>query len=117
MRGLRGAQRAEGHASCLTRGSPRLLAPRQVDRFLKRANKEPRLREVVQGLAAAAEVAVRQNNTIDAYEHYFADYSLGEARGGGALHAQQWRRSLTVGPPGPPPPPPPPRTPPPRPVL
>lgn len=52
--------------------------PEQVDRFLKRAAKEPRLREVVAGLAAVAEVAVRQNNTIDAYEEYFAESALGE---------------------------------------
>lgn len=48
----------------------------QVDRYLKRANKETKLKQAVVELSSTVETAVRQNNTIDMYEDYFRDYSL-----------------------------------------
>jgi len=49
----------------------------QVDRYLKRANKDTRYKQTVVELAGTVESAVKQNNTIDMYEEYFSDYSLG----------------------------------------
>ena len=40
----------------------------QVERYIKKATKEPRLRTAVAAAAAAIEAAVRQNNTIDVFE-------------------------------------------------
>ena len=43
----------------------------QVDRYLKKANKEPRFKHSVAALGLVAEQAARQNNTLDIYEQYF----------------------------------------------
>jgi dynein intermediate chain 2, axonemal len=44
----------------------------QVDRYLKKANKDHVFKKTVQGLGAKIEGAVRQNNTVDIYEEYFS---------------------------------------------
>ncbi len=79
----------------------------QVDRFLKRANKEPKYKGAVLELAGQIEGAVRQNNTVDVYEDHFDGYSLGAFRprrslqeGAGrtwghlVVHAHERRRKL-----------------------
>ena len=43
----------------------------QVNRFLKKFNKEEKLKIKVQKLGHIVETAVKQNNTIDIYEEYF----------------------------------------------
>lgn len=43
----------------------------QVDRYLKKANKDTGFKRTVQGLGSKIEGAVRQNNTADIYEEYF----------------------------------------------
>lgn len=43
----------------------------QVDRYLKKAVKDVKIRQNVQQLASRIENAVKQNNTIDIYEMYF----------------------------------------------
>lgn len=45
----------------------------QVDRYLKKVNKDSKFKSTVAGLGAVIEGAVRQNNTVDIYEQYFAD--------------------------------------------
>lgn len=40
----------------------------QVDRYLKRAAKEPKIRNTIIALGSIVETAVKQNNTIDIYE-------------------------------------------------
>ena len=40
----------------------------QVDRYLKKATKDPRIRSAVGQLALVIEAAVRQNNTVDVFE-------------------------------------------------
>ncbi len=47
----------------------------QVDRYLKKANKDNVFKKTVQGLGAKIEGAVRQNNTVDIYEEYFVGAS------------------------------------------
>ena len=42
--------------------------PPQVDRYIKKATKDPRVRNAVAQLAAIVEAAVRQNNTVDVFE-------------------------------------------------
>ena len=43
----------------------------QVDRFLKKTNKEPKFKHSVAALGRAVEECVKQNNTMDIYEQYF----------------------------------------------
>jgi dynein intermediate chain 2 len=43
----------------------------QVDRYLKKANKDTAFKKTVQGLGSKIEGVVRQNNTVDIYEEYF----------------------------------------------
>ncbi len=50
----------------------------QVDRYLKRANKDTKYKQTVVELSGGIDLAVKQNNTIDMYEEYFSDYTLGE---------------------------------------
>eukprot|EP01029_Cantina_marsupialis_P028422 TRINITY_DN776149_c0_g1_i1.p1 TRINITY_DN776149_c0_g1~~TRINITY_DN776149_c0_g1_i1.p1 ORF type:complete len:575 (-),score=193.02 TRINITY_DN776149_c0_g1_i1:132-1856(-) len=44
----------------------------QVQRFLKKANKDERLRENAHKLGCIVQSSVKQNNTIDIYESYFS---------------------------------------------
>ena len=44
----------------------------QVDRYLKKANKEASFKKAVLGLGKTVETSVRQNNTVDVFEEYFA---------------------------------------------
>jgi dynein intermediate chain 2 len=43
----------------------------QVDRYLKKANKDTKFKQTVQALGATADGAIKQNNAIDIYEEYF----------------------------------------------
>lgn len=51
----------------------------QVERYLKKANKDARIRSTVQSLAGVAEMCIKQNNTIDIYEEYFDDAKVDTA--------------------------------------
>jgi dynein intermediate chain 2 len=55
----------------------------QVDRYLKKANKETSFKEAMQSLAKTVEQVVRQNNTVDVFEEYF----VGGATAGLSLSA------------------------------
>ena len=68
----------------------------QVDRYIKKATKDNRFKSAVAALAATAEAAVRQNNSVDIYEQYFVDCAnrssaagkpAAGASGGGAASA------------------------------
>lgn len=48
----------------------------QVERYLKKANKDAKIRSAVQSLGFIVETCVKQNNTIDIYEDYFAGQTV-----------------------------------------
>jgi len=48
----------------------------QVDRYLKRANKDAKFKATAQALGALVEGAVKQNNCADIYEEYFDELEL-----------------------------------------
>jgi dynein intermediate chain 2, axonemal len=43
----------------------------QVERYLKKANKDAKIKSTVMGLGFVVDTCIKQNNTIDIYEEYF----------------------------------------------
>lgn len=58
--------------------------PDQVDRYLKRANKDAKFKQTVLELGGLVEQVVKQNNTVDIYEDYFDGAAIGADGGAGA---------------------------------
>ena len=50
--------------------------PEQVERYLKKVNKDTKFKSTVKHLGALVDSSVKQNNTIDIYEDYFANETV-----------------------------------------